>query len=82
MVGVCCQGVRVNSILCSGYKHWVHARCSGVTVQLSADHELVCPRCSGLACPIDGHPVTEVVVVIWWTHFATWAIFCHMAVAA
>ena len=60
--GVCCEGVGANSIHCSRCKHWVHARCSGLTGKIRKDPGYVCPRCRGLARPIDGRPVTEVVV--------------------
>ena len=59
---VCRQGVGANSIFCTRCKHWVHSKCSGVSGRLRADPEFVCPRCSGLARPIDGRPVTEVVI--------------------
>ena len=59
---VCRKGVGSNSIYCGLCEHWVHGRCSGVTGRLKADPNFVCPRCAGLARPIDGRSVTEVVV--------------------
>ena len=55
-------GVGVNSIVCSQCKLWVHKKCSGRTGRLVADPEFVCQRCQGVACPIDGRPVTHVDV--------------------
>ena len=40
----------------------MHVRYSGVTGKLRANPEFVYPRCSCFACPIDRHPVKEVVV--------------------
>ena len=57
---VCRSGVGTNSILCSQCKMWVHKKCSNVLGRLSADPNYICPRCSGVARPIDGRPVTHV----------------------
>jgi len=57
---ICRSGVGVNSIECSQCKLWVHKKCSGLTSRLVADPEFVCQRCRGVACPIDGRPVTHV----------------------
>ena len=54
--------VGVNSIECSQCKLWVHKKCSGLTGRLVADPEFICQRCRGVACPIDGRPVTHVDV--------------------
>ena len=59
---ICRSGVGVNSIECSQCKLWVHKKCSGLTGRLVADPEFVCQRCRGVACPIDGRPVTHVDV--------------------
>ena len=60
---VCLCGVGVNSILCSQCNKWVHKKCSGIAGSLpNNDPAYVCPRCTGLARPIDGRPVTEVDV--------------------
>ena len=40
----------------------MHHRCSGITGRLVADPDYVCPRCRGVARPIDGRPVTCVEV--------------------
>ena len=57
---VCRSGVGDNSIQCSECKLWVHKKCSGVRGKLVPDPDYICPRCQGLARPIDGRPVTEV----------------------
>ena len=59
---ICHSGVGVNSIVCSQCKLWVHKKCSGLNGRLVADPEFVCQRCRGVACPIDGRPVTHVDV--------------------
>ena len=59
---VCRKGVGANSIVCSSCKHWVHKRCSGIRGKLSEDPEYVCPRCLGMARPIDGRTATGVSV--------------------
>ena len=40
----------------------MHAKCSGLKGKLKDDQGYVCPRCHGLTRPIDGQPLTEVVV--------------------
>ena len=59
---VCRRGVGVNSIECSQCRLWVHKKCSSITGPLPADPAYVCPRCRGVARPIDGRPVTKVDV--------------------
>ena len=64
---VCRSGVGANAIKCTTCKLWVHKRCCGIKSnlgRLSADQveSYVCPRCQGLARPIDGRPVTHVDV--------------------
>ena len=39
-----------------------NARCSRLTGKIREDSGSLCPRCRGLARPIDGCPVTEVVI--------------------
>ena len=52
---ICCTGVGSNSIFCSGCKHWVHKKCSGLK-RLTKDPDYRCTRCQGSACPLDGRP--------------------------
>ena len=59
---VCCSSVCRNSFLCSQCMLWVHKRCSGITKQLVADPNYICPRCKGEFRPIDGQTMTEVDV--------------------
>lgn len=59
--GVCLDGVGVNSILCSGCKHWIHHRCSGLA-KIKEDPHYTCKRCRGEARPIDGRPQKTVTV--------------------
>ena len=59
---VCSSGVGRNSFLCSQCMLWVHKRCSGITKQLVADPNYICPRCKGEFRPIDGQTMTEVDV--------------------
>ena len=58
---VCCTGVGSNSIFCSGCKHWVHKKCSGLK-RLKKDPDYRCTRCQGIARPLDGRPQKEVQV--------------------
>ena len=52
--GVCKKGVGNNSILCHGFKKWIHKRCSGVKGSLSnASQSFIC-RC----CKVDS-PITD-----------------------
>jgi len=73
---ICRSGVGVNSIEYSQYKLWVHKKCSGLTGRLVADPEFVCQRCRGVACPIDGRPVTHVDVD--GTQLDVEATFCYL----
>ena len=64
---VCRSGVGSNAIQCTTCKLWVHKRCCGIKSalqRLTANQvaSFVCPRCQGLARPIDGRPVTHVEV--------------------
>ena len=65
---VCPSGVGANAIKCTRCKVWVHKkRCCSIKSnlgRLSAEQveSYVCPRCQGLARPIDGRPVTHVDV--------------------
>ena len=59
---VCRSGVGDNSIRCSKCSLWVHKRCSGIKGRLNQDPQYACPRCLGIARPIDGRPTTEVNV--------------------
>ena len=58
---ICCTGVNRNSIQCSGCKHWVHKKCSGLK-RLKEDTNYRCSRCLGTARPIDRRPQKEVQV--------------------
>ena len=58
---VCHTGVGSNSIFCSGCKHWVHKKCSGLK-RLKKDPDYRCTRCQGTARPLDGRPQKEVQV--------------------
>ena len=60
--GVCRDGVGDNSIFCTGCKHWIHKRCSGIKGILKEDPEFRCQRCLGAARPIDARPLKEVLV--------------------
>ena len=64
---VCRSGVgNRNAIQCSQCKLWVHGKkiCSGIQGRITAvdPDTYVCLRCSGDARPIDGRPITHVVV--------------------
>ena len=58
---VCRSGMGSNSIFCSGCKHWVHKKCSGLK-RLTKDFDYRCTRCQGTARPLDGRPQKEVQV--------------------
>ena len=58
---ICCTGVGSNSIQCSGRKHWVHKKFSGLK-GLKEDPNYMCSRCLGTAPPIDRRPQKEVQV--------------------
>jgi len=52
--GVCKKRVGNNSILCHGFKKWIHERCSGVKGSLyNASQSFIC-RC----CKVD-RPITD-----------------------
>ena len=57
---VCRSGVGSNSIYCNFCDHWVHKKCSGIVKKLKPDPSYKCPRCCGLARPIDCQSVEEV----------------------
>ena len=61
---VCCKGGGNNfiDIECSQCKMWVHKKCSGITGQLVADENYICPRCIKESQPIDGRPMAQVDV--------------------
>ena len=59
---VCRRGVGNNSIKCSQCKMWVHKKCSRISGPLKDDPDYVCPRCCGVARPIDGRPACQVDV--------------------
>jgi len=45
--GVCKKGVGNNSILCHGWKKWIHQRCSGVKGSLrNASLSFICRCCN------------------------------------
>ena len=58
---VCRTGVGSNSIFCSGCKHWVHKKCSGLKC-LKKDPDYRCTRCQGTARLLDGRPQKDVQV--------------------
>ena len=60
---VCRKGVGSNSVYCAGCSHWVHKKCSGVTGSLKSNPDYRCSRCKGTACPIDGRPHNEWLLV-------------------
>ena len=60
--GVCRSGVGRNLIFCSGCKHWVHKKCSGIRDRLVVDDNFQCDRCRGLARPIEGHPCDSITL--------------------
>ena len=62
LCGVCRAGVGDNSIFCTGCKHWIHKRCSGITGILRENPDFRCQRCLGTARPIDARPLKEVRV--------------------
>ena len=72
---VCRTGVGSNSIFCSGCKHWVHKKCSGLK-RLKKDPDYRCTRCQGTAHPLDGRPQKEVQVGP--DKLEVVASFCHL----
>ena len=54
---VCRTGVGSNIIFCSGCKHWVHKKCSGLKC-LKKDPDYRCTRCQGNCTPL-GWQTTE-----------------------
>ena len=60
--GVCLSGTKSNCILCTGCSKWIHKRCSGIKGSLEEDPSYRCPRCQGIARPIDGRPMQVVEV--------------------
>ncbi|XP_052212342.1 uncharacterized protein LOC127831397 [Dreissena polymorpha] len=56
------SGVGVNSVECTKCKLWVHKKCSGIKGRITSIPDYVCLRCLDQARPIDGRPVTKVVV--------------------
>ena len=50
--GVCKNGVGNNSILCHGYKKWIHKRCSGVKGSLRNASQSFISRCCKADSPI------------------------------
>ena len=58
---ICRTGVGINSIFCSGCKHWVNKKYSGLK-RLTKDPDYRCTRCQGTARPLDGRPQKEVQV--------------------
>ena len=60
--GVCRSGVGRNSIFCSGCKHWVHKKCSGIRDRLVVDDNFQCDRWRGLARPIEGRPCDSITL--------------------
>ena len=72
-------GVCINSIFCSGCKHWVHKKCSGLK-RLTKDPDYRCTWCQGTARPLDGRPQKEVQVGP--DKLEVVASFCYMLSAA
>ena len=60
--GVCRSVVGTNSIFCSGCKHWVHKKCSGIRDRLVVDDNFQCDRCRGLARSIEGRPCDSITL--------------------
>ena len=50
-----------SNIFCSGCKHWVRKKCSGLK-HLTKDPDYRCRPCQGTACPLDGRPQRQVQV--------------------
>ena len=73
---VCRTGVGVNSIQCCRCKLWVHKKCCGIKGKISPNPDYVCPRCCGIARPIDGRPATQVEVD--GTQLGVEASFCYL----
>ena len=82
---VCCKGVSDNSIKHSRCKLWVHKKCIGITKQLEADANYICPWCKGDSRPIAGRPTPQVVVkgttLMWRPFSAMWVACCALLVA-
>jgi hypothetical protein len=57
---VCRSGVGSNSIQCFRCDMWVHKRCSNLKGRLVQNTQYTCPRCMGIARPIDGRPFSHV----------------------
>ena len=53
------EKVSAVTIYCAGYSHWAHKKCSGVTGSLKSNLDYWSSRCKGTACPIDGRPHNE-----------------------
>ena len=62
LCAVCLQGVSSDSIFCDGCSIWVQKRCSCISGTLKPSATFRCKRCTGLARPIDGKPITEVTL--------------------
>ena len=58
---VCRTGVGRNRIFCTGCKHWVHKKCSGIKC-LAKDPDYRCTQCQRSAHPLDSRPHREVQV--------------------
>ena len=58
---ICNTGAGSNSNQCSGCKHLVHKKCSGLK-RLKEDSNYMCSRCLGTVWQIDGRPQKEVQV--------------------
>ena len=59
LCAVCRTGVGSNSIFCTGCKHWLHKKYSGLK-RLTEDPDYRCTQCQGTARPLDGRPQREV----------------------
>ena len=59
---MCLSGVSRNSIFCVSCSSLVHKRCSGISGTLKLDPTFRCKWCIGQARPVDGRPMSEVIV--------------------
>ena len=58
---VCSKGIVSNSIRCTKFKQWVHARCSRVKGRLAEVKDFVCNSCS--SPPLDTCEEEENIVI-------------------
>ena len=53
---ICHTRMGSDSIFCSGCKHWLHKKCSGLK-HLTKDPDYRCTQCKGTAYPLDGDSI-------------------------